>query len=192
VKQIVLGSSSPFRKELLGKILSHFETCSPDIDETPRADESPSNLVKRLALEKAQAVATSYKNALIITSDQVSVIDGEINGKPGNYDNAFRQLKRCSGNTVTFLTSLCLYDAPTATYQLEVEPFCVHFRDLNDGQIDRYLRKESPFNCAGSFKSETLGIALFNKLEGNDPNALIGLPLIKLVTMLGKQGVQIP
>ncbi len=192
MRKIVLGSSSPFRKELLAKILDQFETCSPDIDESPLERESPNDLVLRLALEKALAVAKEFPDALIITSDQVSVVEGKINGKPGEFDKALQQLKHSSGNTVTFLTSLCLYDSLTGNYQLEVEPFYVHFRELSDAQIRRYLEKESPFNCAGGFKSESLGIALFNKMEGNDPNALIGLPLIKLVSMLDQQGIQIP
>lgn len=189
---IILGSSSPFRKALLSKILDEFDTCSPDIDESPQEHESPPDLVLRLALSKARAVADIHPSSLIIASDQVSVVNDKINGKPGNYERAFEQLKRSSGNVVTFFTSLCLYDASTGSYQLEMEPFRVHFRDLSDEQIDRYLAKESPFNCAGSFKSESFGIALFKKMEGNDPNALIGLPLIKLVEMLDKQGIQIP
>jgi septum formation protein len=192
LNQIVLGSSSPFRKQLLQKLISDFDTCSPDIDESPLPNETPEQLVERLALQKAKAVAQNYPDALVITSDQVSVLNGSINGKPGNHENAFAQLKNSSGNTVTFFTSLCLYDTRTHQYQLGVEPFHVHFRELNDQQIDRYLKKETPFNCAGSFKSEGLGIALFRKLEGNDPNALIGLPLIKLVEMLDRQGIQIP
>lgn len=192
MRKIVLGSSSPFRKELLGKIVDQFDTCSPDIDETPLEQESPTELVLRLALQKAEAVALAYPDALIITSDQVSVLNGKINGKPGEFNKAFQQLKSSSGNRVTFLTSLCLYDSQTGKYQLEIEPFNVYFRDLEDEQIVRYLKKESPFNCAGGFKSESLGIALFKKLEGNDPNALIGLPLIKLVSMLDKMGIQIP
>lgn len=189
---IVLGSSSPFRKQLLGKLLDSFETCSPDIDESPLAGETPEQLVRRLALRKAEAVAEQKPGTLIITSDQVSVLDGQINGKPGNFANAFQQLRNSSGKTVTFFTSLCLYDGATANYQLDVETFAVHFRPLTDAQITRYLEKEQPFNCAGSFKSEGLGISLFTKMEGRDPNTLIGLPLIRLVEMLGKIGIEIP
>ena len=189
---IVLGSSSPFRKQLLNKLIDRFDTCSPDIDETPQPGEQPEPLVRRLALAKAQAVAQQYPDALIITSDQVSVLDGNINGKPGNFDNAFAQLKKSSGNTVTFFTSLCLYDGHSGIYQLDVETFLVHFRQLTDQQITRYLQKETPFNCAGSFKSEGLGISLFTHLEGRDPNTLIGLPLIRLVEMLDAAGIQIP
>ena len=192
MKQIVLGSSSPFRQELLRKLVTEFETCSPDIDETPLPQEQPEDLVARLALAKAKAVAKQHPDALIIAGDQVSVLDGQINGKPGNQERAFHQLKASSGNKVTFFTSLCLYDAETHQSQLVVEPFHVHFRSLGDDEIARYLEKETPFNCAGSFKSEGLGIALFHKLEGDDPNALIGLPLIKLAEMLRNQGIQIP
>lgn len=192
MRKIVLGSSSPFRQELLRKLITDFETCSPDIDETPLAGEQPEALVSRLAVKKAEAVALQYGDALIIASDQVSVLQGQINGKPGSHERAFQQLKASSGNTVTFFTSLCLYDSKTRQSNLVVEPFHVHFRELEDGEIDRYLEKETPFNCAGSFKSEGLGIALFSKLEGDDPNALIGLPLIKLAEMLRNQGIQIP
>ena len=189
---IVLGSSSPFRKQLLNKLIDQFDTCSPDIDETPMEGEIPEALVRRLALGKAKAVASQKPGTLIITSDQVSVLNGAINGKPGNFDNAFKQLKNSSGNTVTFFTSLCLYDASTADYQLDVETFTVHFRQLSDEQITRYLQKETPFNCAGSFKSEGLGISLFTEMRGRDPNTLIGLPLIRLVEMLDVAGIQIP
>ena len=192
MRKIVLGSSSPFRQELLRKLIPEFETSSPDIDETPHPGEQPEALIARLALEKAKAVAAHHNDALIIASDQVSVLHGQINGKPGNRERAFLQLKASSGNTVTFFTSLCLYDSKTHQSSLVVEPFHVHFRELEDGEIDRYLEKETPFNCAGSFKSEGLGIALFSKLEGDDPNALIGLPLIKLAEMLRNQGIQIP
>lgn len=192
MQPVVLGSSSPFRKQLLAKLFDKFETCSPDIDESPLPDETPEQLVLRLALQKAEAVARRHPDALIITSDQVSVLNGRINGKPGNYDNAFQQLKESSGNTVTFFTSLCLYDASRGEYQRDVEPFHVHFRQLSDAQIDRYLKKEGPFNCAGSFKSEGLGIALFRELQGRDPNTLIGLPLIRLVEMFAAIGVEFP
>ena len=190
--QIVLGSSSPFRKALLSRILDQFETCSPDIDESPLPDEPPQQLVQRLSQEKARAVAVHYPDALIIASDQVSVLNGRINGKPGNFDNAMAQLKASSGQTVTFYTGLSLYHAKSQSMDSVIEPFQVHFRTLSEAAIRRYLEKETPFNCAGSFKSEGLGIALFESMEGNDPNALIGLPLIQLVQMLARQGVQIP
>lgn len=192
MSQIVLGSSSPFRKQLLQQILDEFETSSPDIDETPLPNETPEELVKRLAVKKAEAVAVDFPEALIIASDQVSVLDGNINGKPGNFENAVAQLKASSGKQVTFFTSLCLYDAKTKQLLLDVVPFRVHFRQLSDEKIRRYVEKEAPFNCAGSFKSEGLGISLFEKLEGDDPNSLIGLPLIKLVGMFEQKGIQIP
>jgi septum formation protein len=192
VQPIVLGSSSVFRRQLLEKLLEQFDTCSPDIDESPLPGEDPAQLVQRLALQKAEAVAKAHPDALIIASDQVSVLDGRINGKPGNYENAFRQLKSSSGKQVSFFTSLCLYDATTAKYQLDVEPFQVYFRELSDAQIERYLKKETPYNCAGGFKSEGFGITLFSRLEGRDPNTLIGLPLIRLVEMLAAAGVQLP
>lgn len=192
MQPIVLGSSSPFRKQLLQKLFDHFETCSPDIDETPLPEETPEQLVRRLALSKAKAVAAQKPGALIITSDQVSVLKGKINGKPGNFDNAFTQLKNSSGSIVTFFTSLCLYDALRGEYQLDVETFRVHFRELTDVQITRYLQKEAPFNCAGSFKSEGLGITLFTALEGRDPNTLIGLPLIRLADMFAAIGIELP
>lgn len=192
MQPIVLGSSSVFRRQLLEKLLERFDTCSPDIDESPLPGEDPAQLVQRLALQKAEAVAKAHPDALIIASDQVSVLDGRINGKPGDYENAFRQLKSSSGKQVSFFTSLCLYDATTAKYQLDVEPFQVYFRELSDAQIERYLKKETPYNCAGGFKSEGFGITLFSRLEGRDPNTLIGLPLIRLVEMLAATGVQLP
>ena len=190
--KIVLGSSSPFRKQLLKQLIPDFDTCSPDIDETPHSNETPRQLVTRLALEKARAVAKQYPHALIISSDQISLLNGEINGKPGNFENAFKQLEASSGNSVTFLTSLCLYNGEADEYTVDVDTFVVHFRDLSSDAITRYLEKETPYNCAGSFKSEGLGIALFKKLEGDDPNSLIGLPLIKLVAMLKQNGIHIP
>ena len=189
---LILGSSSPFRKQLLETLGLAFDTCSPDIDESQLPKESPEELVKRLAVEKARAVAKTHPEALIISSDQVSVLDGQINGKPGTAENAISQLINSSGKTVTFFTSLCLYDAINGDYQLDLVPFKVHFRQLSAEKIRRYVEKEQPFNCAGSFKSEGLGISLFERLEGDDPNSLIGLPLIKLVSFLEQKGIQIP
>jgi len=192
MRHIVLGSSSPFRRALLEKLAFPFDTCSPDVDEAPIANETPQELVQRLALKKAEAVALQHPSSLIITSDQVSVLNGKINGKPHTRENAIKQLTESSGNTVSFYTSLCLYDAKEKNYQLIVEPFFVHFRELSTQAIERYIEIESPLKCAGSFKSEGLGIALFNRLEGDDPNTLIGLPLIRLIDMLNKQGIHIP
>lgn len=189
---LVLGSTSPFRKEILSKLGIPFETASPDIDESARANEKPQELVQRLSLEKAKAVARNYPNHLIIGSDQVAVLDGLILGKPGNFENARKQLTDASGKTVVFYTGLCLLNSSTGNYQLEAVPFHVVFRQLNGQQIERYLLREQPYNCAGSFKSEGFGISLFEKLEGDDPNTLIGMPLIRLIRMLGNEGIELP
>ena len=185
--KLILASTSPFRKEILNKLGVEFDTASPEIDETALTAETPQQLVERLSIAKAKVVADNNKSALVIGSDQVSVIDGEIIGKPHTHENAIKQLKNASGKTVTFYTGLCLYNSSTDQYQSEVVPFNVVFRKLTDQQIDRYLKKETPYNCAGSFKSEALGIVLFEKLEGDDPNTLMGLPLIRLVKMLEKE-----
>lgn len=190
--QLVLASTSPFRKALLEKLGVPFATASPDVDESPHADENAEQMVKRLSEAKARAVAEQYPDALIIGSDQVAVIDDQILGKPGTHQRAVEQLHHASGKIVTFLTGLCLYNSATNESQSEVVPFRVHFRNLNDSQIENYLQKEQPYNCAGSFKSEGLGIALFERLEGDDPNTLIGLPLIRLIRMLEQQGWRIP
>jgi septum formation protein len=191
MSRIVLGSSSPFRKSLLEKLDLSFDCDSPDIDETPMKDEHPRDMVARLAKEKANAIAERHPQSIIIASDQCATLDGEIIGKPGDHDNAVAQLKKASGRTVTFYTSLCVFNAGTNQYEETVEPFYVYFRKLTDDQITTYLEKEEPYNCAGSFKSEGLGIALFDRLEGNDPNTLIGLPLIQLVRMLERFQVNV-
>ncbi|MCL4114730.1 UNVERIFIED_CONTAM: hypothetical protein GTU68_053609 [Idotea baltica] len=189
IRQIILGSSSPFRKELLERLRLDFSTDSPDIDETPRINEAPADYVKRLSLEKSKTVATRQPNALIIGSDQCSILDGEIRGKPHTHENAIKQLSESSGKRVSFLTGLCLYDATDDSFQLEMVPFHVDFRELNDAEIESYLLAEEPYNCAGSFKSEGLGITLFKRLEGEDPSALVGLPLIKLSEMMRNKGI---
>lgn len=190
--QLVLGSTSPFRRQLLEKLELPFLTDSPDIDESVRPDETPSQLVERLALEKAREVGRRHDNALIIGSDQVACIDDRVLGKPGDRTGAVRQLTAASGRSVKFLTGLCLFNSRTGESQTAVEPFTVHFRQLDQQQIARYVDRERPFNCAGSFKSEGFGISLFESLEGNDPNSLVGLPLIRLVKMLDAEGVAIP
>lgn len=181
---LVLASSSPFRRQILDKLNLDYECHLPDIDESPLNNEQAIDLVERLAIAKAQAVAEAYPNALIIGSDQVAVIDGKIVGKPHTHEKAAQQLKSASGNAVTFYTGLALHNNATGDTQSEVVPFSVHFRELSDGMIEKYLQAEKPYNCAGSFKSEGMGIALFEKLEGDDPNTLIGLPLIRLIRML--------
>lgn len=191
MQQLVLGSTSPFRKALLEKLKLEFITDSPDINESRQENESPEQLVARLACEKARAVAERHPDSLIIGSDQVAINGGEILGKPGNHEKAMQQLLNASGRTVTFLTGLCLYNSASGSEQVAVEPFRVHFRELSSDQIDNYLKAEQPYNCAGSFKSEAMGIALFEKLEGDDPNSLIGLPLIQLIRMLEKEGIRV-
>ena len=185
---LILASTSPWRRALLDKLAVTFECAAPEVDETPLPGESPRHLVLRLAQAKAQTLAERYPAHLIIGSDQVCVLDGEITGKPLSEENARLQLRKASGNIVTFYTGLALYNSATGNLQTEVEPFDVHFRHLSDAEIDNYVRKEHPLQCAGSFKSEGLGIALFERLEGRDPNTLVGLPLIALCQMLRREG----
>jgi len=189
--RLVLASTSPFRKAILEKLGIPFDVAAPDVDESPQPDETPSQLVERLACAKAIKVAESCPDALIIGSDQVAVIEGKILGKPGKHNKAVEQLELASAKTVNFLTGLCLYNAVTGKNQVEVVPFNVVFRELSTSQIENYLRAEQPYNCAGSFKSEGLGITLFDRLDGEDPNTLIGLPLIRLIRMLEKEGLHI-
>jgi len=188
---LVLASSSPWRRQVLDKLGLPYRTKHPEIDETPLPTENPGELVARLALEKARAVAPTFRDALIIGSDQVAVLDDRIIGKPGTHERARQQLKSASGRTLSFLTGLCLLNTTTGKHQLSVVPYHVHFRPLSDELIEGYLQHEQPYNCAGSFKSEASGIVLFERLEGDDPNALIGLPLIELVRMLEREGVKL-
>lgn len=187
---IILASSSPFRRELLNKLCLPFTCHSPDIDETAKAGESPQALVGRLALEKANAIAHKNDKALIIASDQVAVLNDQIMTKPHTHAKAVEQLSRSSGHSVHFLTSLCLLNSQTQNTQTVVATYTVEFLPLTDQQIEAYLRKEQPYNCAGSFKSEGLGITLFSRMTGEDPNSLIGLPLIQLTQMLRNEGVE--
>ncbi len=188
---LVLASTSPYRRELLERLQIPFQTAAPDADETPLPGESAQQTSWRLSREKAQAVAANYPDALIIGSDQVALLEGNQMGKPLTHENAVRQLRAMRGKTVTFYTALTLLDARTGGMQTEVVENRVSFRKLTDGEIESYLRKEQPYCCAGSAKSEGLGIALISRMEGDDPNALVGLPLILLVGMLQKQGVSI-
>ena len=189
--KLILASTSPFRKAILDKLDIVFDTESPETDETALDNETPQQLVERLSIAKAKAIADKNENALVIGSDQISVINGEITGKPHTHENAVKQLQAASGKTITFYTGLCLYNSQTNQYQSEVVPFNVVFRDLSDEKIENYLIKEQPYNCAGSFKSEALGIVLFEKFDGEDPNTLMGLPLIRLVKMLEQEGFSI-
>ncbi|AVZ13897.1 MULTISPECIES: nucleoside triphosphate pyrophosphatase [Enterobacter] len=184
---LVLASTSPYRRMLLEKLGIPFECAAPEVDETPQPGESPRHLVTRLAKEKAQSLAVRYPAHLIIGSDQVCVLGGEITGKPHTEENACQQLLRARGSIVTFYTGLALYNSASGHLQTECEPFDVHFRHLSDEEIMDYVRRERPLNCAGSFKSEGLGIALFDKLDGRDPNTLVGLPLIALCQMLRRE-----
>lgn len=188
---LVLASTSIYRRELLERLQIPFQTAAPDVDETPLSGESAKQTSLRLSREKAQAVAAHYPDALIIGSDQVALLDGQQMGKPLIHDNAVRQLRAMRGKTVIFYTALTLLNARSGEMQTEVAENRVSFRELSDEEIASYLHKEQPYHCAGSAKSEGLGIALINRMEGDDPNALIGLPLILLVDMLKKQGVPI-
>lgn len=188
---LVLASSSPFRRELLARLQIPFEVAPPELDETPLPGETPQALVRRLAIAKAQAVAPAHPDALIIGSDQVAVYDGAIVGKPHGHEKAVQQLRSASGRKVVLYTGLALLNARTGRVQCEVIPFGVQFRALTDAQIESYLRKEQPYACAGSVRSEGLGIALLERFEGDDPNTLIGLPLIRLVRMLENEGVSV-
>ncbi|MCG9723076.1 Maf family protein [Shewanella sp. Isolate7] len=188
---IILASTSVFRQSLLQKLAIKFDTCAPEVDETPIAGESAQELVTRLALAKARAGAQGRQSGLIIGSDQVAVVDGDIIGKPLTRANAIAQLERVSGKSVSFYTGLALFNAADETHEVIYEPFVVHFKTLTSKQIQYYVDTEQPLYCAGSFKSEGLGIALFERLEGRDPNTLVGLPLIALTEMLLKQGVDI-
>lgn len=186
---LLLASTSVYRKALLEKTGLTFTCAAPNIDETPAPGESPADLVQRLAFSKARALATSYPRHLIIGSDQVCVIDEKITGKPHTFDNAFRQLQAASGKTVTFYTGLSLYNSETQTAQTLCETFDVTFRPLTAEEITGYLHREEPYDCAGSFKCEGLGITLFDSLTGRDPNTLIGLPLIALLSLLREHGI---
>lgn len=189
MQRLLLASTSPYRKMLLEKLQLPFDCAAPQVDETPLPGESAEALVLRLATAKAQALALAYPEHLIIGSDQVCVIDGSITGKPHTEENARAQLRQASGQAVTFYTGLALYNGRSKQLQALCEPFHVHFRALSEAEIAAYVRLEQPLNCAGSFKSEGLGIALFDRLEGRDPNTLIGLPLIALLEMLRAEGI---
>ena len=190
-QQLVLGSSSIYRRELLQRLQIPFEICSPDIDETPLPGEVPRETALRLAEKKARAVALVYPDGLIIGADQVAVLESTPLGKPLTHENAVRQLRLLSGREVTFHTALSLFNSRTNSIQTSLTLSHVKFRELNDQKIENYLAKEQPYHCAGSAKSEGLGIALIERIVGDDPNALIGLPLIALVEMLSHEGIEV-
>ncbi len=189
---LLLASSSRYRRELLERLRLPFDTAAPEIDEQPLPGEQARDLVLRLARSKAEALRASHPAHLIIGSDQVATLDGQIIGKPHTFANAKAQLQAASGRSVTFLTGLCLYNSQSNHCQVACVPFTVHFRQLSDAQIERYLQAEQPYDCAGSFKSEGLGISLFASTEGSDNTSLIGLPLIRLVDMLIKEWISLP
>lgn len=192
MKQIlILASSSEYRRQLLQKLLIPFNSISPNVDESALAGEKPQETALRLAQEKAKKIGNEYPHALVIGCDQVATMDGEQLGKPLNHHNATKQLQKMRGHEVVFHSALCLYNAATGNMQAEVVPYLVKFRQLSDEQIESYLTKEQPYHCAGSAKSEGLGIALIERMLGEDPNALIGLPLIKLITMLHNEGINV-
>ncbi|WP_341659917.1 Maf family protein [Vibrio sp.] len=188
--QLVLASTSKYRQQLIAKLSMPFITASPDCDETPHENESPECLVTRLAKTKAES-CTVDQPSLIIGSDQVCVIDGKIIGKPLNRQSAIEQLSSQSGKVIQFFTGLAVFNNVSKQSHVHLDTFCVHFRELTQAQIEYYVDKEKPYDCAGSFKSEGLGIALFKKLEGKDPNTLVGLPLIDLIEMLNDQGIDV-
>ncbi len=189
--ELILASTSTYRSRLLKRLQIPFRSIAPQVDETPIPGESPQALVRRLALTKAKAVSADNPQALVIGSDQVACAGWEILGKPGNKENATRQLQDSSGKIVHFFTGLALCCHAAGFEQVTVEPFGVHFRSLSEQTIDDYLEKEQPYDCAGSFKCEGLGIALFEKMLGEDPTALEGLPLISLTSLLLEAGMPV-
>ena len=188
--RLVLASSSRYRKALLERLHLEFEVDVPNIDESRCADESPTDLVRRLARDKARTVADRHDSALIVGSDQVAVLGDDVLGKPGNFDKNVNQLSKLASREVRFLIGLCLINSETGHEQLDVVPFDVEFKPLTRDQIESYVSREQPYDCAGGFRSEGLGIALFNSMSG-DPTALVGLPLIALVKMLEFEGVDV-
>jgi septum formation protein len=189
--KLILASSSIYRRELLEHLQLPFTVESPEIDESPLDGEKPEETALRLAQAKASRVAIHHPDALIIGCDQVATLDGLQLGKPLTHDNAVRQLRLMRSRSVTFHSALCLFNASSGNMQVKNVSYEVRFRHLTDEQIENYLLKEQPYHCAGSAKSEGLGIALIEWMRGDDPNALIGLPLIDLVTMLSTEGVSV-
>lgn len=190
-RQLVLASTSPYRRMLLGRLGLPFEAAAPGVEERPLAGERPPDTALRLSLLKAHAVQARFPDALVIGSDQVAALGDERFDKPGNHDNAFRQLRRLSGHTVDFHTALALLDTKTGQAQSRIVPCRVTFRTLDDARIEAYLRREQPYDCAASAKAEALGIALISRMQTDDPTSLIGLPLIALTEMLENAGMRV-
>jgi septum formation protein len=190
-RPLVLGSTSVYRRELLTRLRVPFAVEPPHVDETPRAGEAPAALARRLAAAKAAAVARTHPQAIVIGSDQVADLDGEPLGKPGNHANAVAQLRRMSGRTVVFQTALSVVCEASGFAEHDLAPVRVRFRQLTDAEIEAYLRAEQPYDCAGSAKSEGLGIALLEAIDSDDPTALVGLPLIRTCRMLRNAGLRV-
>ncbi len=190
-RALILGSTSVYRKELLGRLRIPFGTVSPEVDETPLPDETPIDLAQRLALAKAQAVAQRHPGAVVIGSDQVADLNGEPLGKPGTHARAVAQLQRMRGQTVVFQTAVAVVCLETGFSQAALAPVRVVFRDVSDAEIENYLQAEQPYDCAGSAKSEGLGIALLDSIDSDDPTALVGLPLIRTARMLRAAGLEL-
>ncbi len=190
-RPVVLGSTSVYRRELMARLRIPFEVAAPDVDETPLPGETPEALARRLALAKARAVAARYPQAAVIGSDQVADLDGEPLGKPGTHARAVQQLQRMRGRTVVFQTAVAVVCLDSGFEQVEIAPVRVRFRDLADDEIEAYLRAEMPYDCAGSAKSEGLGITLLASIANDDPTALVGLPLIRTCRMLRAAGVRL-
>ena len=186
---LILGSTSRYRRELLSRLRVPFDVVSPEVDETPLPHETPQQLAMRLALAKAQAVAAQHPHAVVIGSDQVADLNGEPLGKPGNFERAKLQLQRMRGQTVVFQTAVAVVRADTGFARTELAQIKVRFRDLSDAEITHYLHAEEPYDCAGSAKSEGLGIALLDAIDNDDPTALIGLPLIRTAGLIREAGI---
>ncbi len=186
---LILGSTSRYRRELLQRLRLPFEVVSPEVDETPLPGEQPAAMAQRLALVKARAVASKFAAAVVIGSDQVADLDGEPVGKPGTHERAFEQLRSMSGRSVVFQTAVAVVRDDVGFEGVALVPVTVRFRTLTDAQIEHYLRAEQPYDCAGSAKSEALGIALLDSIESNDPTALVGLPLIQTCALLRQAGI---
>ena len=189
--RLILGSTSRYRRELLERLHLPFDVVSPQVDETPLPGEWPAPLAQRLALAKARAVAAQHADAVVIGSDQVADLDGRAIGKPGSHENAVLQLRQMSGRAVVFQTAVAVVCHATSFEQVQLVPVTVRFRQLSDTEIEHYLRIERPYDCAGSAKSEGLGIALLDAIESDDPTTLVGLPLIRTAAMLRSAGVAI-
>jgi septum formation protein len=190
-RPLVLGSTSRYRRELLERLRVPFEVAAPQVDETPLPGELPAALAVRLALAKAQAVASQFPQAVVIGSDQVADLNGEPLGKPGTHQRAVQQLRQMRGQAVIFQTALAVVCLETGFVQQDIAQVRVVFRDLSDDEIENYLRAEQPYDCAGSAKSEGLGIALLERIDSDDPTALIGLPLIRTSRMIAAAGVKL-